>query len=151
MKSGHWVILLIGLGVIAGGSWLRLSAWEQWQQTQHHYAKLTPQWHALSTLHGKARTRYSAPAALRAEAFRLSREIETNVPPNGRTMRTRELELAYLSKLEDWVASTASSVLELEKAYGKLVGHVQQEAPSFVFRTVPSSGTLPEVKPRRLF
>lgn len=164
MNNGKVVISFIFVCVIAGGLWMRSAASSQWDATLAFYRSHRPVVARYEALHERVRALQLKPskdtAALLSEARTLASEARVMTPPNGRTMRTQAGEIAYAEQVEAWglelartgrsLPEASPSFLDLEAAYGSLVGQVSMDDREYAFKVPPAPGTMPTPKPRRV-
>lgn len=161
MNNGKWVLGIVMAGVVVGGLWMRSVASRQWDLTRDYYVSHEPSLVKLEQVHQALRASLSArPAsdaersALVASADVLVSELESVPAVNGRTDRTLQLELSYARTLREHLLRPSNvatpSLLEVEIAYGAVVGPVMLENHEHTWSTFPVPGAMPTPRPKRV-
>lgn len=164
MNNGKFVILGVLGCVVAGGLWMRSVAVTEWDLTQRFYRQHRATFARFDALHAAVRSLKVHPAHhpedVAAEARALAAEVQGERVPNGRTSRTQEAEVAYATQAAAWARelarnhleapSASPSFLDLEVAYGALVGQVQLSDRAYTFKVPGAPGTMPTPTPKRI-
>jgi|GEM_PF-2802915 len=161
MNNGKWVMAILMAGVVIGGVWMRSVAARQWDLTRSFYEVHETALVSLEDFHADfrswvARNRDSEvpPASLVASADAVVAIFEGIQPVNGRTDRTLQLQRSYTRLARACLVrpsrEATPSVLEVEIAYGALVGPVMLENHVHAWHVFPVPGAMPTPRPRRV-
>ena len=161
MNNGKWVMGIVMAGVVVGGLWMRSEAARQWDLTRDFYVMHERALEDLEAVHRDLRVEVARGAragqelsSLAASADVLVRTFERIEPVNGRTDRTLQLERTYARTLFELVKRppgvATPSLLEVEIAYGAVVGPVMLENHEHRWTTYPVPGAMPTPRPKRV-
>lgn len=161
MNNGKWVMGIVMTGVVVGGLWMRSVAARQWNLTRDFYVLHERALGDLEAVHRDLRIVVARSgstgqdlSSLAASADLLVRTFEGIEPVNGRTDRTLQLERTYARTLFEHVIRppgvATPSLLEVEVAYGAVVGPVMLENHEHRWTTFPVPGAMPTPRPKRV-
>ena len=161
MRGDLLVFSVIGGAILVSGLWLRTEAAHQWDLTQRFYQGHGPVLARLDDLHHRVRAASLGRVSMhevQQESAKLVADLEHLNPPNGRTIRTQDAELAYARDVADWAKRVVGgdrrpaspSFTDLEVDWGALLGQVTLEDHSYAFQNRPAPGTMPSPTPKRI-
>ena len=161
MNNGKWVIGILAAGVIVGGLWMRSVAAHQWELTRSFYERHEQVLVDLEAFHVSFRASAASRGAdaflvgsLQASADTLVRALDALAPVNGRTDRTLQLERAYIALARENLFRTSAlatpSWLQVEMAFGAMLGPVMLENHAHAWSTPAIPGAMPTPRPKRV-